>query len=325
MTYAPSSSISSSEFRFKVNDLPYEMCCKLYILDEKNYAPTLSNVPKTALEVSTYKDVTCFGTLPCYDPDGDETYIEIVSYPEKGLLILEDKEVGSYRYIPYDGSTGKDSFTYVAVDSVGNVSEEATVKVTISKPNTKVTYADMDGHPAYCSALRLAEEGVLIGEQMDGAYYFQPELPVSREQFVAMAMSAAGLDSLSGVGITGFSDDQAIPTWAKGYVSSALRSGILTGMKDPEGSICFNSGAAVTKAEATVILDRILNVSDVPDLAVLAEASIPTWASQSAANMSAVSVLSGFDSMDEGINRAQAADMLCAMLDVLQAREQGWA
>ena len=47
-------------------------------------------------------------------------------------------------YTPYENKTGKDSFTYVAVDAVGNSSDPATVKIKIEKPNTKVTYADMD-------------------------------------------------------------------------------------------------------------------------------------------------------------------------------------
>ena len=42
-------------------------------------------------------------------------------------------------YTPYENKTGKDSFTYVAVDAVGNSSDPATVKIKIEKPNTKVT------------------------------------------------------------------------------------------------------------------------------------------------------------------------------------------
>ena len=114
LTFVPKTDTKTSEFRFCIDDTSYEMCCKLYLLDDYNYAPTLSTVSKNALEVSTYKNVTLYGNLPCYDPEGDTTYIEIVSYPKKGVLILEDSTVGNYRFIPYENSTGKDSFTYVA-------------------------------------------------------------------------------------------------------------------------------------------------------------------------------------------------------------------
>ena len=90
----------------------------------------------------------------------------------------------------------------------------------------------------------------LSGECMDGVYYFQPDRAVSRDQFVVMAMTAAGLDALEDVSVTGFSDDEAIPTWAKGYVSSALMAGVVKGVTDADGAISFNTGAAITKAEA---------------------------------------------------------------------------
>ena len=126
---------------------------------------------------------------------------------------------------PYENKTGKDSFTYVAVDAVGNSSDPATVKIKIEKPNTKVTYADMDGDPAHKAAIRLAEEGIFVGECMGGAYFFQPDAAVTRGEFVAMAMNAAGMEALEDVERTGFADDVSIPTWAKPYVSSALKAG----------------------------------------------------------------------------------------------------
>ena len=58
---------------------------------------------------------------------------------------------------------GKDSFSYVAVDQAGNVSQPAEVSVKIEKPRTEVTYADMAGHPAHKAAITLAEEGIFVG------------------------------------------------------------------------------------------------------------------------------------------------------------------
>lgn len=45
-----------------------------------------------------------------------------------------------------------------------------------------------------------------------------------------MAMAATGLEPLEDVTLTGFYDDEAIPTWAKGYVSSALKAGAIQGV-----------------------------------------------------------------------------------------------
>ena len=290
----------------------------LYVLAESNSAPIAEN-----LEIKTYKNVSVSGQFSAVDPEGDILTFQLVTKPARGKVEISEDGSGNFVYTPYENKSGKDSFTYVAVDSVGNVSAEATVKISISKSKTKVTYADMSGHASYRSAIRLAEEGILVGAQVDGAYYFQPELPVSREEFVVMAMSAAGLDSLEGISVTGFSDDSSIPVWAKGYLSSALRSGVVKGCVDADGAVSFHSGSTVTKTEAAVILDRLLNVSDVANVDAFAE-SVPAWASQSVANMSAVSVLSDLSSMSGGLTRAQAADMLCAMLDVLDSRDTGW-
>ena len=288
----------------------------LYVLAAENSPPIAEN-----LTLSTYKNVAVEGQFAAVDPEGDLLTFRLISKPARGQVTLN--EDGTFVYTPYDNKTGKDSFTYAAVDSVGNVSTEATVKITISKAKSGVTYADMEGNTAHCAAIRLAEEGILVGYQMDGDYYFQPDLPVTREEFLALAMSAAGLDELEGITLTGFADDAAISVWAKGYVSSALRSGLVTGSPDEQGAPCFSGSDAITLAQAAVLMDRILDLTDVSSVDALGEA-VPSWASQSVANLSAVSVLSGSEDVTSTLTRADAAQLLCSMLDVLERRETGW-
>ena len=122
-----------ASFDFTVNDSPVEMTCEVFLLNEINHAPTLSDVPAAALSVSTSRNVTLSGTLPSHDPDGDTTTVEIVSYPQSGTLILTDRQAGTYTYTPYPDRTGSDSFTYVARDPYGNYSASATVELEISK------------------------------------------------------------------------------------------------------------------------------------------------------------------------------------------------
>ena len=59
------------------------------------------------------------------------------------LSAVSYTHLGSARFVytPYENKTGKDSFTYVALDQAGNTSPEAKVTLCIEKPNTKVTYA----------------------------------------------------------------------------------------------------------------------------------------------------------------------------------------
>lgn len=296
-----------------------DVTVSVHLLREENGAPAAED-----LELCTYKNVAVNGQFAAVDPEGDLMSFQLVKKPARGLVTISEDGSGSFVYTPYENKTGKDSFTYVAVDSVGNVSEAAMVKVTISRCKTKVTYADMEGERSHKAAIRLAEEGIFVGECMDGMYCFRPELPVTRDQFLAMAMSAVGQEALKGVSVTGFSDDEAIPTWAKGYVSSALMSGVVRGVTGSDGTICFNTGAWITKTEATVLLDRLMKVENAADTETLGEAAVPAWAYQSALNMRAVSVLTDTSAMGEPLSRGEAAEMLCALLEYQDSLKTGW-
>jgi len=320
MTYVPSSGISNSEFRFKVNDLPYEMCCKLYLLDEQNYAPTLASTPKTALEVSTYRDVTYFGKLTCYDPDGDETYIEIVSYPEKGVLILDDREVGSYRFIPTEGKTGKDSFTYVARDKYGNYSPSATVSLSINKKDTPVTYVDLQNSPHHNAALTMTEKGIMSGTQIANNTYFYPEKAVSRAEFTVMAMSAVGITSVNPTSKTVFADDAEIPSQMRDYIGVAYELGYISGI-EKNGKLCFEPNREITRAEAAVMLANMLDAAT-PTIKPTFDDSedIPVWAEHSINALGAMGVMSSVEDNNisplEPLTRGAAADILTNFIAV---------
>lgn len=293
----------------------------LYLLTAENNPPVAEN-----LEFTTYKNVAYTGQFSAVDPEGDLLTFQLVDKPARGSVTLSEDGGSQFVYTPYENKTGKDSFTYVAVDAVGNSSAEATVKIKIEKPSTKVTYADMDGNPAYNAAIRLAEEGIYVGANMDGAYYFQPDLPVTRSEFLALAMSTVGLDALEGITTTGFFDDEAIATWAKPYVSSALKSGAVQGTVSENGQIIFQGDNTITAAEAAVLLDRLLSVTDVPiETWAGSTAAVPTWASQAAVNLETVGVLqtdsAGVLTLNDTLTRADAVQMLGAALDVLDARK----
>ena len=135
-----------------------------------------------------------------------------------------------------------------------------------------------------------------------------------------MAMDVAGLDALEGVTRTGFADDDTIPTWAKGYVSSALKAGAIQGSLDQEGQPVFGSGETVTRGEATVMLDNLMGILDVP-AEVFASESGGHWAGQAAANLSASGVIHGGDdsaqAMADPLTRADVAELLDGAMDVM--------
>ncbi len=320
MTYTASSDISRSEFRFRIGDSPYEMCCKLYLLDKPNYAPTLSVAPSTSLEVSTYRNVTMYGRLPCYDPDGDDMYIEIVSYPEKGVLVLDDSAVGAYRYIPYEDSRGKDSFTYVARDIYGNYSASATVSLRINQKETPVSYVDLADSPYHNAAIAMTEQGIMSGTKVGNNTYFYPTHSVSRAEFTVMVMNAAGISEVNDTSTTVFADDDLIPTHMKGYISAAYELGYIRGT-EIDGKLCFAPDRAITRAEAAVMLANILDAATPTFKPEFDDSDdIPVWAEASVSAMSYMGVLGTLDgnsiSPMSNVTRGDAAEILCKFMAV---------
>jgi len=319
MSYTAKSDVTTSSFRFRVGESGYEMCCKLYLLDQVNAAPTLSAAPETATTVSTHRNMTLYGTLHAYDPEGDALTIEIVSYPRQGLLHLTNAHTGTYTYTPGENYTGKDSFTYVARDMYGNYSASCSVSLNVKKPTSSAVYVDMLSSPDYNAALSMTEVGIMNGTQIGDELYFFPDQTVSRIEFLTMAMRASGILEVSDTAKTVFADDADIPSYAKGYVATAYELGYIKGIYQ-ENSLCLCPNEPITRADAALIVSRILNPA-VPTYApVLSDAhQIPEYASAAVHTLCAIGVL---DTDANSVNptasltRADAADMLCSMMQL---------
>lgn len=275
------------------------------------------------LTLSTYKNVEVGGTFAGVDPEGDLLTFRLVSKPARGTVTQAQDGSAAFVYTPYENKSGKDVFTYVAVDSVGNTSAPATVTIKIEKQKSKVTYSDMSGVEGHKEALSLAEHGLLIGEQLNGQYFFRPQETMSRAQFTALSMQVAGVEALEGVTTTGFADDEAMAVWAKPYVSAALRAGVVNGSYDSEGRVVFLPDAPITTAEAAVILNKAIKVTDVAvDVETM---TYPAWCAQAVANLSGCNAIPASATLSEPLTRAQAAIMLDRAMKLIEEREdKGW-
>jgi hypothetical protein len=278
-------------------------------LSAQDLAPIAQN-----LSYTTYKDIAFTGELAATDPEGSAVSFRLIEKAARGAVTLAEDGSGRFTYTPYDNKTGKDSFQYAAVDETGNTSQYATVTVRIEKNKAKMTYADMEGHSAHYAALRLAAENVFLGESLNGQRFFRPDQPVSRSEFVAMAMQVAGMQPLSGVLRTGFYDDAAIAVWAKPFVAGALKAGVVHGSRNDSGQVVFQGNAPVSYAEAGVILNRLLGITDTANVpvTVMAEGeSAPVWAYQAVANLQSVQVMEPTSvGLNAALTRSEAAQLL---------------
>lgn len=284
------------------------------ILDIPNEAPLAKD-----MELFTYKNIEISCYFDTIDSEGDFLRYQITDPPARGAVTLPEDGSSSFLYSPYENKTGKDSFQYIATDSSGNVSNEGTVNIRIEKTSVVSNYADMEGHSAHKSAISLAESGIYVGECLGNTHLFYPDALVSRDEFLSLAMAVANLPPLDQVSLTGFFDDEAIPTWSKGYVSSALLAGVIQGSSDENGRPIFNAEATITYGEASVILNNLLqNDNSSPT-------SASHWASQASANLTDVGITtSSSPSFPSGLNRGEVAELLDSALALFQEKQINW-
>ena len=206
----------------------------------KNEAPTAED---SLLE--TYRNLPNEGLLKVSDPEGDVLTFTLTRQPRRGDVVI--REDGSFLYTPKKNKVGTDSFTFTAADAAGNVSREATVTVRILKPTDEQQYADTAASDCRFEAEWLRSTGVFTGETVNGQFYFSPDEPVSRGQFLAMLMQVLDMPVDRNVQETGFLDES--PQWLKPYLAAALRSGIIAGFPAGDGAE-FRPDQTVSAAEA---------------------------------------------------------------------------
>ena len=276
-----------------------------------NMAPVAEN-----LEIDTYRGVSVGGRLNAVDPDGDTLTYAATTAPTKGEL--EISEDGRFVYTPADNKRGKDYFGYKAMDSEGNLSQEATVIIRIQRQKTNVDYTDTAGLSCDYAAHVLAENGIFVGQYLGGQYVFEPERGMSRGEFLSMCIDIAGIEPLSGVRSTGFTDDADIPAWVKPYVSTALLTGAIAGYAGENGAI-FDAAACVSQNEAAVMINRLLQITDVTGSSAWTSDTVPIWATQAVSNLAACNVIyPDAQALSRGLTRAEAAEMLVRTMTLLK-------
>ena len=278
---------------------------KLSILPKEDQPPTAEDG-----SLETYKNIAGSGTLSAADPEGKPLTYNLVKEPKRGSVELH--EDGTFTYTPDKNKVGKDSFTYTVTDSGGNTSGEAKISIEIRKPTDKATYADMDGDPDAFYAMWLKEAGLFTGATVGGNLCFEPEKTVSRGEFLVMVMKLVDAQA-DETGLTsGFSDEAATPVWLQPYIVSALGSGMISGVSSEDG-VVFRPEAALSRAEAAVMLQNVLQLPAPTAKTVFSEtdaAAVPAWAADATAALSAAGISLGDTAQADAITRREVAKLL---------------
>ena len=325
-----SEGVSSNSFSFTTGG-GYELECSIYMLGSENYCPVTGGISEISLEVSTYRNVSVYGTLSGSDPDGDEISFEVVSYPKNGSLVMLGG--GEYRYTPLKNYTGKDSFKYVVCDKYGNYSSASAVSLEVSGTKLTSVLSDMGGKRAHASAITMVEKGIMDCENSQGKLLFSPSGAVSREEFLVMVMKAAGINYTEGQSIsgnaapinTGFADDSDISASAKNYVYLAKQKGFIRGSEEGS-SVCFYPKRDITVAEAAVMIDNIIGATEMVANTTASQTvfadhiDIPVWAENSIRSLNYIGVMAdtrGYIYPEKTLERASCAMMLEAVMKLM--------
>lgn len=275
-------------------------------------APTIQPI-----EAETVAGVMIEIPLTANDADGDAVAFRIDQMPGKGTAVIENDKL---IYTPAEGKTGTDKFTYCALDTMGNCSEPAQVKIKIKKNSAKFTYADMADNPAHLAALTLHEEGILTGEKIGTSYFFHPADTLTRGEFIAMAV-AAGDYELPETSRTDFADDDALSPWIKPYISTAASNGLISGYQTVSGAAEIRSGNTITLNEASSIICNLIS----PYLDAPVAASVQTenadWAASANAVLTAANIMPeqtmGIDG-SSAITRQTACEMIYSAMQYMK-------
>jgi hypothetical protein len=215
-----------------------------------------------------------------------------------------DEKAGAWIALPttVDPETG----------TVTALTDHFTVFALMAKPDMPALN-DIPGHWAEKYILRLVSLGV-VGGYEDGSY--RPEAGITRQEFAKMVVLAAGLEADAEPELT-FADAGEIAGWARGYVSAAVKAGIITGVGDNR----FAPADPVTRAQAATMIIRALGIeaSGTPEAFADGDA-IPEWALSSIQAAVEKAIIDGFEDNtfrpDLNATRAQAAKMLSRLTEV---------
>jgi len=304
-------------FKFKPNNNEYEIECTLKSLESVNLPPVATN--GESVSAWTNSNISCFGVLNGYDPDGDNLRYEMVSYPQKGLITITNLETGDYIYTPFEDATGTDVFSYRVRDEYGNYSETCVVKMKIEKLRTSLVFNDLENERCLNAAIVLYENEIMTyTPNANGSFDFRPNEEITREEFIVLVMKAMGAKEAPTMQSTRFADDKDISPEYKGYLESAFSLGIIKGKNESDG-VHINPKEKITVAEAAKIINKIIGAKLQASMTVFADADqIPKDAVNDVTSLTELGILvktNGKISPNSPLTREQTARILMSLLE----------
>ena len=281
-----------------------ELSCEIVYADTVNSPPIA-----TDCEIETFEGIPCAAILDINEPNGDDFVINVISYPTDGFVSISQD--GYVVYTPEDGFSGSDRLVYSITDKFGAISESAILSITVGKNENGLKFADMSDDPMQLYAYKMCERDVMVYRFENGEYYFDPELTVSKIDFLVMLMNLSGENrGILAVADSVVSDDAGLSSGLKGYLSAAAEKDLI---KLENGA--FSPKEPCTVADAAYMISSLLKFPRMDSESIQSGESDRSFASLIAASDAGI-----FDTVDpeHKLTKAETADILCRVYNYMQ-------
>ncbi|MBR2568483.1 MAG: S-layer homology domain-containing protein, partial [Paenibacillus sp.] len=169
-------------------------------------------------------------------------------------------------------------------------------------------FSDIAKHWGREAIEKAVERGIVKGYE-DST--FRPNAKVTRSEL--MAMLARTLKLPADETAVSFKDAASIPAWAKPYVSSVVKAGLVKGYEDQS----FRPGQTITRMELVSIVARALELKGSQAALPFVDADdIPAWGREAAAAVYEAGLIQGKNQRfapNDAVTRAEAVTLLLRM------------
>ncbi len=169
-------------------------------------------------------------------------------------------------------------------------------------------------HFAYKAIMALCERGIISG---DGNKVY-PESGITRQEIAKVALGIADIKADATLGIDA-SDKSDVAEWAKSYVATAIKEGIIKGYDD--GSI--KPEQTVTRGEAVAIIVRMLGIQGEDAKASFKDVDDALWSAPYISIATELGFANGYEDgtfkPDKGITRAEVFTICHRVLTFMDA------
>lgn len=180
-----------------------------------------------------------------------------------------------------------------------------------SKPSVPIVLTDIEGHWA-SKAIQEAVQLKFINGYTDNT--FRPNANVTRGEFAAMLARALHLEAEADID---FADLNQIPAWARPYIASMVKSGIVSGFQDNT----YRPAQAITRIEVAAMIVRALKLplENHVELTFKDADEISAWAKPYVAAAFKAKLIQGREggifAPADNATRAEAVTMILALLN----------